>query len=430
MTVHLTVEQRQLARRLSAIGLSLREIGRQVGCSHEVVRTVVRRDSKTPVRSDSWQPGPGRLTLADREEIGLGLLLRGADQTGSAVAVTCVDGDPGEFDQHRDAVSGARQATGEGFSTIELTEAGPDSREFFGNVAVALADAAAVHGQPCHRAQVGIDGGEDGVLQIRDLCKGGGVTTGQVKHPIVPREIGGTVGGPFEIASIQQQPVIAAQQVLGGVAWPAAVAVGLRPVVQAVSVVGQPGRAERACSFLLDLFVAEHVDVMVDGPVGCQLAVPGNSGVEWNHRWEDRRPAWGADGHVGFKPDPVERHGPEGSGCTAIFVDQSTQHVDPFHRPGGDRFHQRQPAHLRKDEGIALARVTGTGERYSIGNKEDAPREEFEAAIEQCLTGLSTRSRAVVLGLVAHAAGCIAGAVVSDDRRRLRARGCGRCLRR
>jgi transposase, IS30 family len=73
MTAHLSVEQRQLARRLSARGLSLREIGRQVGCSHEVVRTVVRRESKRPVRSESWRPGPGRLTLADREEISLGV---------------------------------------------------------------------------------------------------------------------------------------------------------------------------------------------------------------------------------------------------------------------------------------------------------------------------------------------------------------------
>jgi transposase, IS30 family len=73
MRPHLTMEQRQLARRLSAKGLSLREIGRQVGCSHEIVRAVVRRESKRPVRSDCWQPGPGRLTLADREEISLGL---------------------------------------------------------------------------------------------------------------------------------------------------------------------------------------------------------------------------------------------------------------------------------------------------------------------------------------------------------------------
>jgi transposase, IS30 family len=73
MTPRLTMEQRQLARRLHAKGLSLREIGRQVGCSHEVVRTVVRRESKRPVRSQRWQPGPGRLTLADREEISLGV---------------------------------------------------------------------------------------------------------------------------------------------------------------------------------------------------------------------------------------------------------------------------------------------------------------------------------------------------------------------
>src|SRR3954465_7418584 len=73
MTAHLTIEQRQLARRLSGKGLSLREIGRQVGCSHEVVRAVVRRESKRPVRSDAWQPGPERLSLADREEISLGL---------------------------------------------------------------------------------------------------------------------------------------------------------------------------------------------------------------------------------------------------------------------------------------------------------------------------------------------------------------------
>lgn len=73
MRPHLTMEQRQLAQRLSAKGLSLREIGRQVGCSHEVVRSVVRRESKRPVRSDLWRPGRGRLTLADREEISLGL---------------------------------------------------------------------------------------------------------------------------------------------------------------------------------------------------------------------------------------------------------------------------------------------------------------------------------------------------------------------
>src|SRR5215471_15456593 len=73
MRPHLTVEQRQLALRLKARGLSLREIGPQVGCSHQGVALIVRHASRRPVRHDGWVPGPGRLTLADREEITLGL---------------------------------------------------------------------------------------------------------------------------------------------------------------------------------------------------------------------------------------------------------------------------------------------------------------------------------------------------------------------
>ena len=73
MRAHLTVEQRQLALRLKAGGLSLREIGPQVGCSHQGVALIVRRAARRPVRADGWVPGPGRLTLAGREEITLGL---------------------------------------------------------------------------------------------------------------------------------------------------------------------------------------------------------------------------------------------------------------------------------------------------------------------------------------------------------------------
>src|SRR6266487_3947859 len=72
MRPHLTAEQRQLAWRLKASGLSLREIGPQVGCSHQGVALIVRAPSRRPVRHDGWVPGPGRLTLADREEITLG----------------------------------------------------------------------------------------------------------------------------------------------------------------------------------------------------------------------------------------------------------------------------------------------------------------------------------------------------------------------
>jgi transposase, IS30 family len=73
MRPHLTAEQRQLAWRLKARGLSLREIGPQVGCSHQGVALIVRHASRRPVRRDGWVPGPGRLTLADREEITIGL---------------------------------------------------------------------------------------------------------------------------------------------------------------------------------------------------------------------------------------------------------------------------------------------------------------------------------------------------------------------
>ena len=44
-----------------------------MGCSHEVVRIIARQAPRRPVRQDGWVPGPGRLTLADREEISIGL---------------------------------------------------------------------------------------------------------------------------------------------------------------------------------------------------------------------------------------------------------------------------------------------------------------------------------------------------------------------
>jgi IS30 family transposase len=85
MVTHLTVEQRQLALRLKARGLSLREIGREVGCSHELVRIIARGGQSRPQRPvDAWVPGPGRLGLADREEISLGL--RGGEAFGAIAA--------------------------------------------------------------------------------------------------------------------------------------------------------------------------------------------------------------------------------------------------------------------------------------------------------------------------------------------------------
>src|SRR2546429_5627378 len=70
---HLTVEQRQLALRLKARGWTLREIGPQVDCAFATVGRIAGRGSRRPGRGDGWVPGPGGLTLADREVITVGL---------------------------------------------------------------------------------------------------------------------------------------------------------------------------------------------------------------------------------------------------------------------------------------------------------------------------------------------------------------------
>ena len=51
----------------------MREIGAQLECSHDTVRKVLLDLRVRPGRPDVWSPASGRLTLADREEIGLGL---------------------------------------------------------------------------------------------------------------------------------------------------------------------------------------------------------------------------------------------------------------------------------------------------------------------------------------------------------------------
>ena len=58
--------------RLVGSGLSYREIARQVGCSaHGVVNVFMRERAAVPL---PWSPGPGRLSVAEREEIRVGLV--------------------------------------------------------------------------------------------------------------------------------------------------------------------------------------------------------------------------------------------------------------------------------------------------------------------------------------------------------------------
>ncbi len=73
MTAHLTVFQRDLARRLRATGMSFRDIAKEVGCSPAGIDVVLRGQQASAARPDAWKPRDGRLQASDREEILLGL---------------------------------------------------------------------------------------------------------------------------------------------------------------------------------------------------------------------------------------------------------------------------------------------------------------------------------------------------------------------
>ncbi len=70
---HLKAEERALVLRLRAKGLTFKEIGEQLDCSIQTVSNTVTKQPKRTLSTGGWSPGPGRLTLAEREEISLGL---------------------------------------------------------------------------------------------------------------------------------------------------------------------------------------------------------------------------------------------------------------------------------------------------------------------------------------------------------------------
>ncbi len=69
----LSHEQKQLAFRLRARGWRLVDIAREVGCSAPMVGLMVRDGRFTSGMPDDWEPRPGCLSIADREEILVGL---------------------------------------------------------------------------------------------------------------------------------------------------------------------------------------------------------------------------------------------------------------------------------------------------------------------------------------------------------------------
>jgi hypothetical protein len=71
MVHRLPSEMEREIRRPAALGHGLRAIGRMVEWSKHVVMNVLARPPLTKVAA--WTPSPARLSLREREEIGVGL---------------------------------------------------------------------------------------------------------------------------------------------------------------------------------------------------------------------------------------------------------------------------------------------------------------------------------------------------------------------
>jgi hypothetical protein len=70
---HMTREQKQMARRLKAKGLTLKQIARDLSCSLPLATASVYVQQPESGLPDRWTPAPGRLSAEEREEILLGL---------------------------------------------------------------------------------------------------------------------------------------------------------------------------------------------------------------------------------------------------------------------------------------------------------------------------------------------------------------------
>ena len=70
---HMTREQKQMARRLKAKGMTLKAIARELSCSLPLVTASVYVQQPGSGLPDRWKPAPGHLSAEDREEILLGL---------------------------------------------------------------------------------------------------------------------------------------------------------------------------------------------------------------------------------------------------------------------------------------------------------------------------------------------------------------------
>src|ERR1039458_3302539 len=77
----LTLQQRREVRRLRSKGLKLWEVAATIGCSRATVTRVLAGPGNLESRQFEWMPGPLRLSVAEREEISLGL--KGGESLGA-----------------------------------------------------------------------------------------------------------------------------------------------------------------------------------------------------------------------------------------------------------------------------------------------------------------------------------------------------------
>ena len=73
MARHMTREQKQMACRLDAKGLSHKEIARDLNYSLHSIEVALLGDYRRNAPADEWTPAPGRLSADEREEILVGL---------------------------------------------------------------------------------------------------------------------------------------------------------------------------------------------------------------------------------------------------------------------------------------------------------------------------------------------------------------------
>ncbi|HSH58466.1 MAG TPA: helix-turn-helix domain-containing protein, partial [Acidimicrobiales bacterium] len=67
------LNSRRRVRQLRTEGMSVPDVAREIGCSLRTVKRVTAGHGKREERQTRWSPGPGRLSLQEREEISLRL---------------------------------------------------------------------------------------------------------------------------------------------------------------------------------------------------------------------------------------------------------------------------------------------------------------------------------------------------------------------